>query len=218
MNSTRKKALFRIIQGALIIGLLIGLIRLSLPPLGHFLVAEDQPQHSDIIVLLMGSGPDRMLGAVELYQGGYGEKIVMVRNMVGGYDLVVSKGVKIPHDTDIAKTVAVQLEVPQGKVVILPGDALSTQDEACRVRDYLRANNDIDSMIVVTSKYHSGRAKKIFIKAMSSLDREVRVLSCPSPYDDFDAERWWQSREDLKRGVQEYAKLLNFYLNEQFEL
>ena len=166
----------------------------------------------------MGSGPDRMLGSVELYKAGYGDKIVMVRNMVRGYDLVLSKGVKIPHDTEIAKTVAVQLGVPQEKVSILPKDALSTQDEARRVRDYLRDNKDIDSMIVVTSKYHSGRAKKIFVRAMSSLDREVRVLSCPSPYDDFEAERWWQSREDLKRGIQEYAKLFNFYLYEQFEL
>lgn len=209
-----KKSLIALL---IIIGLLM-LTRLSLPSLGRFLVAEDQPRQSDIIVLLMGSGPDRMLGAVDLSKAGYGDKIIMVRNMVRGYDLVVSKGVKIPHDTEIAKTVAVQLGVPQDKVVILPGDALSTQDEARQVRDYLRDHKDIDSMIMVTSKYHSGRAKKIFVKAMSSLEREVRVISCPSPYDDFDAEHWWQSREDLKRGVQEYAKLFTFYLYEQFEL
>lgn len=200
-----------------ILGILM-LARLSLPSLGHFLVASDQPRQSDIIVLLMGSGPDRMLGAVDFYKAGYADKIVMVRNMVRGFDLVVHKGVKIPHDTEIAKIVAVQLGVPQEKVIILPGDALSTQDEAQRVRDYLMNNKNVDSMIIVTSKYHSGRSKKIFVRAMSSLDREVRVLSCPSPYDDFDAEHWWQSREDLKYGVQEYAKLLTFYFYEQFEL
>ncbi|MDD3365462.1 MAG: hypothetical protein PHZ03_10810, partial [Syntrophomonas sp.] len=101
-----------------------------MPSLGRFLVAQDQPQPSDIIVVLMGSGPDRMLGAVDLYQGGYADKIMMVRNNVAGYDLVVSKGVKIPHDTDLAQMVAVQLGVPQDNVIILPGDALSTQDEA----------------------------------------------------------------------------------------
>jgi uncharacterized SAM-binding protein YcdF (DUF218 family) len=97
---------------AVIIAILWGLDilgRLSLPSLGNFLVAEDEPQQSDIIVLLMGSGPDRMLGAVDLYHAGYADEIVMVRNMVRGYDLVVSQGVKIPHDTDIAKEVAVQL-------------------------------------------------------------------------------------------------------------
>jgi uncharacterized SAM-binding protein YcdF (DUF218 family) len=196
--------------------LLLG--RLSLPSLGYYLVAEDEPQQSDIIVLLMGSGPDRMLGAVDLYHAGHADEIVMVRNMVRGYDLVVSQGVKIPHDTDIAKEVAVQLGVPAEKITVLPGDALSTQDEAIQVREYLKSEPDIDSLIIVTSKSHSGRAKKIFVKAMSSMDREIRVISCPTKYDDFNVDRWWKDREDLKRGALEYLKLMHFYVKEQFEL
>jgi uncharacterized SAM-binding protein YcdF (DUF218 family) len=196
--------------------LLLG--RLSLPSLGTFLVSEDKPQPSDIIVLLMGSGPDRMLGAVDLYHAEYADEILMVRNMVRGYDLVVSQGVKIPHDTDIAKEVAVQLGVPEEKITVLPGDALSTQDEAIAVREYLKSEPDLDSLIIVTSKSHSGRAKKIFVKTMSSIDREIKVLSCPTEYDDFNADRWWKDREDLKRGALEYLKLFHFYIKEQFEL
>jgi uncharacterized SAM-binding protein YcdF (DUF218 family) len=192
--------------------------RLFLPFLGTYLVAQDEPQQSDIIVLLMGSGPDRMLGAVDLYKQGYADHIVMVRNMVRGYDLVVSQGVTIPHDTDIAREVAVQLGVPEEKITVLPGDALSTQEEAIAVREYLKSEPDIDSLIIVTSKYHSGRAKKIFVKAMNSLDRDFKVISCPTNYDDFNAEKWWQNREDLKRGALEYLKLVHFYLKEQFEL
>ncbi|MDD4781269.1 MAG: YdcF family protein [Tissierellia bacterium] len=206
-----------IISLAIILSVVV-LIRLSLPSLGTFLVTEDKPQPSDIIVVLMGSGPDRILGAVDLYEQGYADHIVMVRNMVRGYDLVVSQGVKIPHDTDIAKEVAVQLGVPAEKVTILPGDALSTRDEAIAVREYLKGEPNINSLIIVTSKYHSGRAKKIFVKAMSSIDREIEVLSYPTEYDDFNAEKWWKSREDLKRGALEYLKLFHFYLREQFEL
>jgi uncharacterized SAM-binding protein YcdF (DUF218 family) len=202
---------------AIILSILL-LGRLSLPSLGNYLVAEDEPQQSDIIVLLMGSGPDRMLGAVELYQSGYADEILMVRNMVRGYDLVVSQGVKIPHDTDIAREVAVQLGVPVEKITVLPGDALSTQDEAIQVREYLKNESDIDSLIIVTSKSHSGRAKRIFVKAMSPIDREIKILSCPTDYDDFNAENWWQNREDLKRGTLEYLKLIHFYVKEQFEL
>jgi uncharacterized SAM-binding protein YcdF (DUF218 family) len=202
---------------AVIIAIFV-LCRLSLPFLGSFLVVPDQPQKSDIIVLLMGSGPDRMLGAVDLYKQGYADEIVMVRNMVRGYDLVVSQGVKIPHNTDIVREVAVQLGVPAEKITVIPGDALSTQDEAVQVREYLKNEPDIDSLIIVTSKSHSGRAKKIFVKAMSSIDREIKVLSCPTEYDDFNAEKRWQNREDLKRGALEYLKLFHFYIKEQFEL
>lgn len=60
-----------------------------------------------------------------------------------------------------------QLEVPEEKITVLPGDALSTQDETIQVREYLKSEPDIDSLIIVTSKSHSGQAKKIFVKAMS---------------------------------------------------
>jgi uncharacterized SAM-binding protein YcdF (DUF218 family) len=138
-----------------------------------------------------------MLGALDLYKQGYADHIVMVRNMVRGYDLVVSQGVRIPHDTDIAREVAVQLGVPEEKITVLHGDALSTQEEAIAVREYLKSEPHIDSIIIVTSKYHSCRAKKIFVKAMNSLDRDFKILSCPTNYDDFNAEKWWQNREDL---------------------
>jgi uncharacterized SAM-binding protein YcdF (DUF218 family) len=184
--------------------------------MGNLLVAEDELKKSDIIVVLMGSGPDRMLGAVDIYNQGFSDKIVMVRNMVRGYDLVVEQGVDIPHDTDITKYVAVQLGVPEGNIEILPGDALSTKDEAVAVREYLKKESEIDSLIIVTSKYHSGRAKKIFVKAMKPLDREVEIISCPTKYDDFNADKWWRNREDLKRGALEYLKLINFYAREQF--
>jgi uncharacterized SAM-binding protein YcdF (DUF218 family) len=144
--------------------------------------------------------------------------IILAVLLVRGYNLVVSQGVKIPHDSDIAREVAVQLGVPAEKITVLPGDALSTQDEVIQVREYLKSEPDIDSLIIVTSKSHSERAKKIFVKAMSSLDREINVLSCPTEYDDFNAEKWWQNREDLKHGALEYLKLFHFYLREQFEL
>jgi uncharacterized SAM-binding protein YcdF (DUF218 family) len=206
----------KLVISAVIILAALFLGRLSLPSLGSLLISQDEPQQSDIIVLLMGSGPDRMLGSVDLYKQGYADHIVMVRNMVRGYDLVVSQGVSIPHDTDIAKEVAVQLRVPEEKITVLPGDALSTKDEAVVVREYLRGETDINSLIIVTSKFHSGRAKKIFVKAMKSLDRKVEIISCPTEYDDFNADRWWKDREDLKRGVLEYLKLVHFYAREQF--
>ena len=67
-------------------------------------------------------------------------------------------------------------------------------------------------VLLVSSKFHSKRSAKLFRWATGSLDREVKVLSCPTPYDTFNANAWWSSREDAKRVVMEYAKLANFYL------
>jgi uncharacterized SAM-binding protein YcdF (DUF218 family) len=192
------------------------LLLFSLPSLGNFLVVEDTPQSVDAIIVLMGSGPDRMMGAVDIYKLGYSDKIIMVRNMVSGYDLAAELGVVIPHAVDIAKDVAVQLGVPDECIEILPGDALSTGDEAVIVREHLKKKSHANSLMIVTSKYHSRRSKVLFVKAMKSLDREIKIISYPTKYDNFNATQWWKNREDMKLGVLEYFKLLNFYVREQF--
>ena len=74
--------------------------------------------------------------------------------------------------------------------MILLRDALSTKDEAVIVREYLKGEAEIDSLIMVASKYHSGWVKKVFVKAMKTLDREVEIISCPTKYDNFNVAEW----------------------------
>ncbi|HHX71729.1 MAG TPA: YdcF family protein [Clostridiales bacterium] len=205
----------------LIISIIVILMILSVlifPRLGHWLIVEDNLVESDIIVVLMGSVPDRLLEAVVLYQEGFAEQITMVDSHMVGYDVLLSKGVQIPKDAELSKTAANSLGVPNDDIIILHGNAKSTQDEAIIVRGYLRDNKDINSMILVTSKYHSARAKNIFTKALDGLERDVLVTSSPSRYDSFDAEHWWKNREDAKHVAIEYLKLFNFYVREQFQL
>ena len=86
------------------------------------------------------------------------------------------------------------------------------------IREYIRNNRVIESIILVTSKYHSGRAKKIFRKALSGLDREINICSSPSKYDPFNASQWWRDREGIKWVILEYLKLVHFYFWDQFSL
>ena len=37
------------------------------------------------VVVLISSGPDCILGAVDLYKESYADKIVLVRNLIGGF-------------------------------------------------------------------------------------------------------------------------------------
>lgn len=211
-----KKRKHRKIIIALVV--LVMLLILSYPRLGQWLVAEDDVVKSDIIVVLMGSVADRILQAVDLYQEGEADKIVMVNSHRVAYDELLSRYVEIPGDAQLSQTAANSLGVPNEDIIILEGDAKSTQDEALVVREFLRYNDEIDSMILVTSKYHSARAKKIFTKALDSLNRDIRILSSPTQYDSFNPKYWWRNREDAKRVITEYMKLVNFYVREQFEL
>jgi uncharacterized SAM-binding protein YcdF (DUF218 family) len=193
-----------------------------MPNLGQWLVAEDDLQASDMIVVLMGSLPDRILRilqAVDIYNERYSDKLVLVNSYRVGYDIFVERGVEIPPgDAQLSKMAAIDLGVQEENILILEGNAKSTQDEALIIREYIRNNRAIESIILVTSKYHSGRSKKIFRKALSGLDREINIYSSPSKYDPFNINQWWKDREDIKLVVLEYLKLANFYFREQFLL
>jgi uncharacterized SAM-binding protein YcdF (DUF218 family) len=190
-----------------------------IPNLGKWLVAEDDLQASDMIVVLTGSVPDRILQAVDIYNERYSDKLVLVNSYRVDNDIFVERGVEIPPgNAQLSKMAAIDLGVPEENILILEGDAKSTQDEALIIREYIRNNRAIESIILVTSKYHSGRSKKIFRKALSSLDREISIYSSPSKYDPFNVNQWWRDREDIKLVVLEYLKLANFYFREQFLL
>jgi len=190
-----------------------------IPNLGQWLVAEDDLQASDMIGVLMGSFPDRILQAVDIYNERYSDKIVLVNSYRADYDIFVERGVEIPPgNAQLSKMAAIDLGVPEENILILEGDAKSTQDEALIIREYIRNNRAIESIILVTSKYHSGRSKKIFRKALSGLDREINIYSSPTKYDPFNVNQWWRDREDIKWVVLEYLKLANFYFREQFLL
>jgi len=190
-----------------------------MPNLGRWLVVEDELQESDMIVVLTGSVPDRILQAVDIYNARYSDKIVLVNSYRVDYDIFVERGVEIPPgDAQLSKMAAIDLGIPEEDVLILEGNAKSTQDEALIIREYIRNNRAIESIILVTSKYHSGRSKKTFRKALSGLDREISIYSSPSKYDPFNVSQWWKDKEDIKFVVLEYLKLANFYFREQFLL
>lgn len=191
--------------------------RLLLPSIGETLVTEDEPEKSDLIVVLMGGGLNRVFGAVDLYSLDYGEKILMVENYQAGYNEADLKGISVPRDAEIFKLTAVQMGVPVEAIIILPGDAKSTQDEALVVRNYLQEHEELHSMIIVTSPSHSARAKKVFVWALADLNRDIKVLSCPNSYDSFNASNWWQSRDDAERVFLEYVKFINFYLSDRWK-
>jgi hypothetical protein len=86
------------------------------------------------------------------------------------------------------------------------------------LKDYLEKNKGIKSINLVTSKYHSARARMIFEKAVRSFDRNIEIYIVANKYDTFNAEQWWKDRESFKQVILEYLKLINFYLREQFLL
>ena len=209
---TRKSIVFLVIL-ALVIALLIW----AVPRMGHYLVVDDPLEEAEVIVVLMGAVPPRVLEAADIYREGFARELLLVQSFMEAEEELSAWGIFVPGHAELTREAAVQLGVPDSRITILPAEARSTKDEALMIRDYLRENTQIDAVILVTSSFHSRRAKLIFERFCGDLDQEVIFLSRASSYDTFQAQHWWRDRQSAKWVVLEYLKLAYFYLWERWQ-
>jgi len=185
---------------------------------GSRLVKADDPEHADVMVMLMGSIADRVLQTVDLYNEGVASKVWIVEAEMGANEALEERGVQLISNSTQASNALISLGIPANSIVLLPGDATSTRMEAQIVRDYLRTQTGIDTLLLVSSSEHTRRAFKIFKAGFSSLEEPPVLFCSPSTYTIFDAEKWWRSRDDIEEVIMEYLKMVNFVLFERREL
>ena len=169
------------------------------------------------IVLLMGSIGDRSLGAFDLYSKGKAKKIIMAESFSPGVDILRERNIKVNSVSERSKIVLEELGVNEEDIIIIPGNTKNTMDEALAICKYLELiSNEIDALILVTSKHHSFRSHIIFQQAFHKCD--IHIYSAPTEYDTFTAKRWYRNRLNSKRVVTEYIKLIYFFLVEWKQL
>ncbi len=182
---------------------------------GTWLAKEEMPQHADAIILLMGSFPERVLQAVDIYHSGISDSLIIVHENMGGYGALEARGVKVVRTTEQARDASVALGVPPGNIIILPGDARSTLDEAVAVNNYLAGKPWLDTLILVSSPAHMRRARMIFKTVLRESAIHAYIGCSPSRYSSFNPDRWWLRKEDIQSVLSEWLKILSFILFEK---
>ena len=118
--------------------LFIFIIFLILTNSGKWLIDKGELQNSDIIVVLAGSMPDRILHAIDLYNQKYAEKILLVDSCKENHGNSLKKATEIPQGyAQLNQKYAVESGVPANNILILDGNARSTQEEALIIKQYL---------------------------------------------------------------------------------
>jgi len=182
---------------------------------GAWLVKEDLPVHADAMVLLMGSFPERVLQAADIYHEGITDRLIIVYESMGAYRALEERGAFVIRTTGQARDAAVALGMPDSCITMLPGDARSTLDEAMAVRDYLAERPAMDTLILVSSPPHMRRAYMIFKTVMRRSDINAYIGCSPARYSSFNADRWWRRKEDTQYVLSEWVKILSFILFEK---
>jgi uncharacterized SAM-binding protein YcdF (DUF218 family) len=179
---------------------------------GTWLVKNDVPLQADAMVLLMGSFPDRVMQAVDLYNDNRTRRMIIVQESMGPYKLLESRGADILTTTEQARNSAGTLGIPPDSITILPGNARSTLNEAVILRNYLAGKPDIDTIILVSSPAHIRRASMIFKAAFRDSPKPMFIGCSPSVYSSINPEGWWHRKEDAQAVLSEYVKIISFVL------
>lgn len=204
------------IAGILLAFLVFGLFLLK--NAGTYLVEHDRLQKADAIVILMGSTADRVMEAHDLFKDNMAPLIIIVNNLQLGSDILKQHDVIIPNKASLSIDALSQLGIDKNQIVLLPGAAASTRDEAEILSDYLQKSElSIDTLIIVSSEAHMRRSMMIFKHTFKGHDIQVALQSAPSKYSDFNAQKWWTDRESAKQVFMEYTKIASFLLVEQWQ-
>jgi uncharacterized SAM-binding protein YcdF (DUF218 family) len=170
---------------------------------GRWLVVEDPLEKASAIVVLSGRMPVRAIGAARLYREGYAPQIWLTHpeqpeaslksmNIVdGGEDVFNSR-------------VLVHEGVPASAIIRLEPQINNTADEIRTIAAQLERENG-SAVIIVTSKAHTRRVRKLWQKLSGGRGRAiVRATSDP-----FDPAHWWRTSNDVLEVVREVLGLIN---------
>jgi uncharacterized SAM-binding protein YcdF (DUF218 family) len=159
-------------------------------------IIEDALDKADALIVLGDDNfyADRATRGAQLFREGKAPVIV-----ASGRRLRPNAGIAELMEHDL-----VERGVPRDKIVRFTHDADSTLEEA-RALARLAKERKWRSVIVVTSNFHTRRARYIF-QGVFPQGMEVHVASARDG--DFDPEHWWKKRKSIKELTKEFAGMV----------
>jgi len=174
------------------------------------LIVSAELRRADAIVVLSGSAAylERTRKAAELYHAGYAPRIILTNdNQSGGWSTAEQRN---PLFVERAHKELKRAGIPADKIETLTQTVSSTRDESVLLRNYAEAH-DLNSLLVVTSAYHSRRAlwtlRRVF--AMSGI--EIGLIPSPAGNEQTPAPAtWWLHLTGWSTVAGEYLKIIYY--------
>jgi len=190
------------ITGVILAAILVGRHSL-LRTAGWMLVADDPIHPADAIVVAVDAGPAGALEAADLVHGGLSSRVAVFAQQPDEVEReLVRRGIEHEDEQTRQSRLLRALGVGQIEQIAL---VTGTEDEGSVLPAWCAARS-LRSIIVVTSSDHGRRLQRVMHRALKGRQTEVMVRK--ARHSDFDPDRWWCERRDMRTGIVEMEKLL----------
>lgn len=182
--------------------LLIAFYPVMLNAMAKSLVRQDPLQRVDAIVVLSGdSKGERMASGIELYKQGWGKQIIFW-------------GGKIYWEIKLIDLMREQFKeggVPEGALVWSDEELeeVSTYGEA-RLLLRLMKENNVRSIILVTSPFHTSRAASVYDPILEK--ENIKMYVYPSMDTQVKLQDWWHERDKARAIFVEFSKTVFYFI------
>ena len=176
----------------------------------RLLIVSSPIAKADAMVVLSGSSTfvERTHLAAQLYSAGISRRILLTNdNQQGSW---LSSEQRNPFYRERAKWELERLGIPSANIETIMEPVSGTHDEALVVRHFAQTNN-IRSLLVVTSAYHSRRALRTFRRVFADSGTSVGLIAAQPGWQTPAPSRWWFSWRGLMV-PEEYVKLIYYWI------
>jgi hypothetical protein len=170
---------------------------------GWALVVNEPIAPADIIVLSVASGGAGSLEAADLMQSGISKRVAVFDDSPSGEeDEFIRRG--LPYE-DVGAWQIRQLASLGVTDVVRISRIDGTEGEG-QVLPLWCEEHHLRSIVVVATKDHSRRLRRVLDRAMKGLPTHAAVQA--ARYSNFDPDHWWVTRGGIRTEIIEFQKLL----------
>jgi uncharacterized SAM-binding protein YcdF (DUF218 family) len=176
--------------------------------LGRILTAVDPLQHADAIYVLAGTRVARAAEAARLYHEGYAPRVVLSPGLAEPSEVALrSRGIRIPSEIEVAREVALQLEVPADAIVMIATPVDNTAQEVEAITSLIEEQR-WTRLIVISDRASTRRVGYAFRRVFKN---RVQIFVTCNHDDRYDPRRWWSTRASIRLTMYEAPKLLAYW-------
>ena len=171
---------------------------------GMALVVNEPVVPADIIVVSLTSSGAGALEAADLVQSGIATRVAVFTDPPSGEDHeFIRRG--LPYEDASAKQIRQLRWLGVTDILQIPRTDVGTESETHVLPSWCD-QHQFRSIVFVAARDHSRRLRRVLDRVMKG--HSTRIAVRPERYSSFDPNRWWETRDGVRKEIVEFQKLV----------